>query len=166
MAHPHETRAKVRQLYIEGMALKPAALAAAVSYETAQAWKKAALNKGDNWDTHRAAYSVSTGNIDDVAKRFAVKVIQQSMRLCEEIDSSDIEIDVKVKMHASMADAMAKTTKGIKRFAPELTEASAAIGTFKIIVDYLRKNDPELLKGLSTHFDAIGNELRLVYGSA
>ena len=165
MAHPHETRAKVRQLYIEGTALKPAALAAGVSYETAQAWKKAALNKGDNWDTQRAAYSVSTGNIDDVTKRFAVKVIQQSMSLCEEIDNSDKDISEKVKLHASMADAMAKTTKGIKRFAPELTEASAAIGTLKLIVDYLRKNDPELLKAFSVHFDNIGNELRLTYGT-
>lgn len=165
MAHPHETRARLRQLYIEGMALKPAALAVGVNYVTAQAWKKTALSKGDNWDTQRAAYSVSSGNIDDVSKRFAVKVIQQSMRLAEEIDNSKLEIDVKIKMHASMADSMAKTTKGIKRFAPELTEASAAIGTFKIIIDYLTKNDPELLKAFSDHFDGIGNELRRVYGA-
>lgn len=166
MAHSHETRAKVKRLYIEGMALKPAALAAGVSYDTAQAWKKAALNKGDNWDTHRASFSISVGNIDDVTKRLAVKVVQQSLRLAEEIDNSDKDISDKVKMHASMADSMAKTTKGIKRFAPELTEASAAIGTLKLIVDYLRKNDPELLKTFSEHFDGIGNELRLVYGSA
>jgi hypothetical protein len=85
--------------------------------------------------------------------------------LAEEIDSSDKDISVKVQMHASMADSIAKTTKGIKRFAPELTEASAAIGTLKLIVDYLRKNDPELLRAFSEHFDGIGNELRVAYGT-
>jgi len=165
MAHSKTVRDKVRQLYIEGMALKPAATAAAVSYDSAKAWKAAALNKGDNWDSQRAAFSISTGNVDDVTKRFAIKVVQQSLKLSEEIDNSDHDIETKVKLHASMADAMAKTTKGIKRFSPELMEASAAIGTLKIIIDYLRTNDLELLKNLSEHFDEIGNLLREAYGT-
>lgn len=164
MAHSPDTKNKVRQLYVEGMALTNAAKICSVSIDTARAWKAAALKKGDNWDTQRDTFSIATSNINDVSKQFAIKVVQQSTQLLKEIENGDHELEKKVAMYASMSDSMVKATKSIKRFVPELTEAAASIDTFKLIIEYLRQNDPELLKGFSVHFDGIGNVLRTHYG--
>ena len=69
MAHSHETRDRVRQLYIEGMPLTGAAVTCSVSYDTARAWKAASFKKGDNWDTHRTAYRIGDQGIEELSRQ-------------------------------------------------------------------------------------------------
>lgn len=70
MAHPQETRDKLRQLYIGGrQTLETAALVCQIPQATARAWKRAAKEKGDDWDKVRAAYTLAGGGIEDLTGR-------------------------------------------------------------------------------------------------
>ncbi len=68
MAHPAETRDKLRGLYINGTSLEVAAAMCGVAYGTARKWRDTAKDKGDDWDKLRAAYTLSGGSIEDLAR--------------------------------------------------------------------------------------------------
>lgn len=157
MAHSLETKGKVRQLYIEGMPLTSAALSCTVSYDTAKAWKKSAEIKGDNWDTARAAYSISGAGIDQLNLQVIENFNRQTITIQREIDNEEgLKASIKVQLQATLADAYSKFSKAFSRLNPQFSGLSVALDTLKIIVDYLRKNDPAALKAIQPHLEQIG----------
>ncbi|HHK5987314.1 TPA: DUF1804 family protein, partial [Neisseria subflava] len=51
MAHPKETREKLRRLYVsDGQTLEIAAMMCEIPTATARSWKRAAKETGDDWD--------------------------------------------------------------------------------------------------------------------
>lgn len=159
MAHSLETKDKVRQLYIEGLPLTGAAIAAGVSYYTAQEWKKTAKTRGDDWDTARAAYQISGSGVDAMNLQLVESFTKQSITTMRELDSETMLASEKVKLQAQLADAHAKFAKSFARLNPQFSGLAVALDTLKFIVDDLRKNDPAALKALHPHFERIGGLL-------
>jgi hypothetical protein len=157
MAYPAEIRDRVRQLYIEGMPLSTAALSCEVGYDTAKTWKKNAQKKGDDWDTARAAYSISGAGVDALNLQVIEGFNRQAITIQREVDAdTSLSPIVKVQMQATLADAYAKFSKAFSRMNPQFSGLSIALDTLKIIVEYLRKTDPAALQAIHGHIEAIG----------
>lgn len=164
MAHSHETRDRVRQLYIEGMPLTGAAVTCGVSYDTARAWKAASFKKGDNWDTHRTAYRIGDQGIEELSRQLVEDFSRQVITTTRELESSELPAKDKALLLAQMADAYSKFSKAFGRINPEYSGLSVALDTIKTIVNHLRVTDKEALKALQPHLDEIGAELGKKYG--
>ena len=64
MAHPKETRDRLRQLYVSGnQTLEMAAIMCGTTQATARRWREQARENGDDWDKMRAAYTLAGGRI-------------------------------------------------------------------------------------------------------
>lgn len=164
MAHSQETRDKLRQLYVEGMALTIAALSVGVSYETARDWKKSAKNRGDDWDTARTAYRVSEQGIDDLNQQLVEDFTRQSVTTMRELKDSNLSAAQKVQFQASLADAYVKFSKAFARINPALSGLAIALDTLKVMTDYLREHDPQALRALHPHLEDIGGLLGKRHG--
>lgn len=159
MAHPQETRDRVRQLYIEGLPLPSAASTSEVSYDSARDWKAAAKKNGDDWDTARAAYKISGAGIDELNQQLVEDFARQVITTTRELESAKIPAAVKAEMLAQLADAYAKFSKAFSRINPQFSGLSVALDTLKTIADHLRQNDPAALKALQPHFEEVGSIL-------
>lgn len=164
MAHPQEIRDKLRGLYIEGLPLTGAALSLQVSYDTAREWKKLAKKRGDDWDTARAAYSISDAGIDALNQQLVESFARQSLTTMRELDSAAIPAADKVALQASLADAYAKFSKAFSRINPQFSGLAISLDALKLIVDYLRQNDAAALRALHPHIDQIGGLLGRRHG--
>lgn len=164
MAHNQETRDRVRQLYVDGMPLKGAAITCGVSYDTARDWKQAAAKKGDDWDTARAAYRISDRGVDDLNKQLVEDFARQVITTTRELETGDIPAADKAQMLAQLADAYAKFSKAFARVNPSFSGLSVSLDTLKTITDHLRGNDPAALKALHPHLEEIGAILGKRYG--
>ena len=164
MAHSQDTRDKVRQLYVEGMPLTGAALTCGVAYDTARDWKSKAQAKGDDWDTARAAYRISTQGVDDLNKQLVEDFARQVITTTRELETAQIPAADKAQLLAQLADAYAKFSKAFSRINPAFSGLSVALDTLKTIADHLRTQDPAALRALQPHFDEIGAILGKRYG--
>lgn len=69
MAHPQETREKLRRSYIFGqMSLEIASAQAGVAFATARRWKKEAQDAGDDWDKLRAAHLMAGNGLEEIGR--------------------------------------------------------------------------------------------------
>ncbi|MCK9606232.1 MAG: DUF1804 family protein [Methylomonas sp.] len=164
MAHSQDTRDHVRRLYIEGMPLTGACIAAAVSYDTGRAWKTAAQKKGDDWDTARAAYRISDQGIDDLNLQLVEDFARQVITTTRELENAPIPAAEKAQLLAQLADAYAKFSKAFARVNPQFSGLSVALDTLRIVADELRQRDPAALRALQPHFEDIGAVLGKRYG--
>lgn len=164
MAHPQDTRDRVRQLYIEGLPLSGAAVTNGVSYDTARDWKSSAKKKGDDWDTARAAYKISGQGIDELNQALVEDFARQVITTTRELETAEIPAAAKADMLAQLADAYAKFSKAFARINPQFSGLAVALDTLKTIADHLRQNDAAALKALQPHFEAVGNILGKRYG--
>jgi len=159
MAYSQDTRDCVRQLYIEGLPLKGAAISHDVSYDTVRDWKAASKKKGDDWDTARAAYKISGAGIDELNQQLVEDFARQVITTTRELESSTMPAAQKAQMLAQLADAYAKFSKAFARINPQFSGLSVALDTLKTIADHLRLKDPAALKALQPHFEDIGSTL-------
>ena len=164
MAHTQETRDNVRRIYVEGMPLTGAAACCGVSYDTARDWKRSAKDRGDDWDTARAAYRISEQGIDDLNKQLVEDFARQVITTTRELETSSLPAAEKALLLAQLADAYAKFSKAFSRINPQFSGLSVALDTLKTIVDLLQKRDPQVLRALQPHIDEIGAVLGKRYG--
>lgn len=164
MAHPQETRDRVRQLYIEGLPLNGAAISNGVSYDTARDWKTRSKANGDNWDTARAAFRISGQGIDELNQQLVEDFARQVITTTRELESANIPAAKKAEMLAQLADAYAKFSKAFARINPQFSGLAVALDTMKTIADHLRMKDPAALKALQPHLEDIGATLGKRYG--
>lgn len=156
MAYSEDTRARLRALYIEGMPLTGAASSVSVPYETAREWKRRAKEKGDDWDTARAAYRVSEQGIDDLNKQLVEDMARQIVVTTRELDAARIAPSDKAQLLATLADAYAKFSRAFARINPAYSGLAIAMDTLKALTDYLREHDRPALAALLPHLDGIG----------
>lgn len=164
MAHSQKTKDNVRRLYIEGLALKPACVAAGVSYETGRAWKAKAKEDGNDWDVARSAYQVSEQGVDALLSTMIGQMARQSVVTLRELETADLDAKQKVDLQASLADAVSKFSKSMSRINPKLGALSVSMDTLRVILEYVSKHDKALLAQLHEHLDPIGAILQDRYG--
>ncbi|NOT66393.1 MAG: DUF1804 family protein [Methylotenera sp.] len=164
MAHSQDTRNNVRRLYIEGLPLSNVSLTYEVSYETARNWKQLAKDKGDDWDTARAAFSISGAGIDDLNEQLVEYFARQAVTTMRELEDTKISPQQKTELMASLADAYAKFSKSFSRVNPRLGALSVSLDTLKTVAEYLARNDKVALHGFQIHIEDIGAILQERYG--
>jgi len=164
MAYPAETRAKLRALYIEGMPLSGAAVTVGVPYETARDWKAKAGQKGDDWETARAAFRISERGVEDLNKLLVEDFARQVIVTTRELEAAQIAAADKAQLLAQLADAYAKFSRAFARVNPSYSGLSVALDTLKILADYLAANDKTALKALFPHLEEVGAILGKRYG--
>jgi len=166
MAHPQETRDKVRRAYVfDRLSLEVAAMKCGVSYGTASRWKAASADKGDDWDKAQAAQLMSGGSIEDIGRQMLAGLVTQYQASMEELNTdSKLPPQVKVQLLASLADAFNKTISASKRILPETSELATAMEVVQKLADFVRKQYPQHGPALVEVLEAFGDELTKLYG--
>ena len=133
MAHPPETRQKLRAAYIGGLSLEIASAQAGVPYATARRWFAAAKTAGDDWDKFRAAsLIVAGGGIEQAMARIVAAGLMRCEALLEAVGGMK-DPEAQVKAVATLGDTMSKLRASAKSFMPEASEAAQATDTLKAL---------------------------------
>ena len=92
MAHPKETREKLRRLYVsDGQTLEIAAMMCEIPTATARSWKRAAKETGDDWDKVRAAYTLAGGGIEDLSRSLLAGFLVQYQSTMTMLQDTSVE---------------------------------------------------------------------------
>jgi transposase-like protein len=110
MAHPPETREKVRRLYIQSqLSLQIVSSQCGVSFATAARWKKDAQDSGDDWDKLRAANVLAGNGMEDVGRAILMGLLVQYQTTIEQLNvDSQLPPQARVELLASLSDAFNK----------------------------------------------------------
>lgn len=128
MAHPPETRQRLRQLYVyDRLSLEAAAERIEVPLGTARRWKAAAEAEGDDWERARSAASLSTAGAGAVAQI----VLQDFLTLHQSVTGEVMNLPpanalAKAEAMSRLADAFTKTMGAVARAAPDLHRYAVA----------------------------------------
>lgn len=147
MAHSHETKSKLRQLYVfEHTPLEAAAVQCRVSYNTARRWKSEAADFGDDWDKLRAAHTLAGGELEEIARQLLTDLVLQFKATMDQLQA-DGELDAKtrVELLTSLSDSYNKAIGANKRLLPETSQLAVALEVLQRLAEYIRQHKPALL---------------------
>ncbi|MFC0349700.1 DUF1804 family protein [Undibacterium danionis] len=166
MAHPAETRDKVRRAYVfDRLSLELAAVKVGVSYGTASRWKAAASEQGDDWDKAQAAQLMAGGAIEDIGRQMLAGLVIQYQSSMEELTKdSKLNPTIKVQLLASLADAFNKTISASKRLLPETSELATAMEVMQNLATFVRQRYPQHANAFTEILEPFGEELGKTYG--
>jgi tRNA A37 N6-isopentenylltransferase MiaA len=169
MAHPRETRHRLRKMYVfQGLSLEIAAASAGISYATAQRWKRDALAAGDDWEKVKAANILSGGSIEETARSILTGFVMQYQTTIEMLNGSDdksIPPEKRVELLASLADAFNKSIAASRRILPETDRLAIALEVIKLLAGYIREHYPKHVTPFYEILDAFGPEITQHYGN-
>lgn len=166
MAHPDDTRRKLRAAYvIDQFGLEIAALKLSVPTGTARRWKSEAKDAGDDWDRARSAQLIAGGGMEEVIRQTLAVVVQQVQATVESIQAApDMSPGDKVQMLASLADAYNKLMAASKRMMPETDKLGVAMDVVKRLSEFVAKRKPGLAGEFVELLEPFGEELAKAYG--
>ena len=148
MAHPKETRDRLRQLYVSGnQTLETAAIMCGTTQATARRWREQARENGDDWDKMRAAYTLAGGSIEELGQQ-----------------DGDLGPAEKVKLLASLADAYNKTVAANARILPETSKLATALEVVELLVQFVSEKHPKQLGALAEVLEPFGAEVERKFG--
>ncbi|CFQ99781.1 DUF1804 family protein [Yersinia enterocolitica] len=166
MAHPQETRDRLRRSYIFGqMSLEIAAAQAAVSFVTARRWKKEAQDNGDDWDKLRAAHVIAGGGLEDIGRAVLTGLVTQYQTTLEQLNcNSDIPAQQRVELLASLADAFNKAISASKKILPETSQLAIALDVLQKLSIFISEKHPQHLAAFVEILEPFGDEVEKHYG--
>lgn len=169
MAYPKETRDRVRRAYVfDGLSLDLAAIKCGVACPTAQRWKTAAKQTGDDWDKVRAAHTLAGGGLDELGRGMITSLLVQFQTTMDELQSSDTEDALKpadrVKLLVSMTDALNKTVASSKRLLPETNQLATALEVIQLLTKFITERFPQHVQAFADVLEPFGAELEAKYG--
>ncbi|MYM32250.1 DUF1804 family protein [Duganella sp. CY15W] len=166
MAHPPETRDKVRRAYVfDRLSLEVAAMKCGVSYGTASRWKSNAAQSGDDWDKAQAAQLMAGGSIEDIGRQMLAGLVTQYQSSMDEISrNTDLKPADKVHMLSSLADAFNKTVSASKRILPETSELATAMEVVQKLAAFVQQRYPKHAQAFAELLEPFGDELARTYG--
>ncbi|MFD2678034.1 DUF1804 family protein [Camelimonas lactis] len=142
MAHDDVIRRNARKLYVnQRQSLPTIAIALTVSEPTLRRWKRDAKERGDDWDVSRAASTLAGEGMEMLvgAALEDFMVLYQST-----IDALKGDPDVapaeRVKLMASLADALNKMVSSSGRIAPKTSQLGVAMDVLKRQAEFVREN--------------------------
>jgi len=166
MAHPPETRDKVRRAYVfDRLSLEVAAMKCGVSYGTASRWKSQAAEAGDDWEKAQAAQLMAGGNIEDIGRQMLAGLVTQYQASMDELNrDSNINPALKVQLLSSLADAFNKTVAASKRILPETSELATAMDVVQKLAAFVQQRYPKHAPAFAELLEPFGDELARTYG--
>lgn len=166
MAHPKETRDRLRQLYVSGnQTLETAAMMCGTTQATARRWRDQARGRGDDWDKMRAAYTLAGGSIEELGRAMMAGFLQQygsTMELLQQ--DAELGAAEKVKLLASLADAYNKTVAANARILPETSRLAAALEVVELLAKFVAEKHPKQLGALAEVLEPFGAEVEREFG--
>ncbi|HDL8284769.1 TPA: DUF1804 family protein [Yersinia enterocolitica] len=166
MAHPQETRDRLRRSYIFGqMSLEIAAAQASVSFVTARRWKKEAQDAGDDWDKLRAAHVIAGGGLEDIGRAVLTGLVTQYQTTLEQLNG-DARLPAKqrVELLASLADAFNKAISASKKILPETSQLAIALDVIQKLSIFISEKHPQHLAAFVEILEPFGDEVEKHYG--
>lgn len=166
MAHDDDKKREARKRFVhERLALPTLSVAIGVPESTLRRWKREARERGDDWDQARAAGLVAgegfAGLVSVVLEDFVTQ-FQATMELLK--TSDDIAPADRVKLMASLADALNKTVSSAGRAAPKISELGVAWDVLKRLADYVATHHPAVAPAVLEVLEPFGDYLTEVYG--
>ena len=166
MAHPDETRLKVRNAYVRGrMALADAAEEASVSIASAKAWKKWAKDNGDDWDMARSAARLAAGGLGDMTTEVLESFILQFKRSMEELHTdTELRAADRAEVLARLSDSYVKTMRAASASNNNLARLSVALEVLELFGQFIQAKYPHHAPAFVEVLEPFGAELGKHYG--
>lgn len=166
MAHPPETISAARSAYVYE-ALNQDAIADRfnVPRTTIARWKRAALEKGDDWDRARAAARLSGQGMEAVTTAVLEDFVLMFQSAMEDIkNAKDIKPFDKVEMLSRLSDAYAKTSAAMAKANPKLDKLSFAADILRDLVQYVQQQYPQHATAMEQVLMPFSEEIGRRYG--
>ncbi|ECG1391434.1 TPA_asm: DUF1804 family protein [Salmonella enterica subsp. houtenae serovar 45:g,z51:-] len=166
MAHPQETRERLRRSYIFGqMSLEIASVQTGVAFATARRWKKEAQDAGDDWDKLRAAHIMAGGGLEDIGRAILTGLMTQYQTTLEMLTTNaDLPADKRVELLASLADAFNKAVAANKKILPEVSQLAIALDVIQRLSTFVAESYPQHLAAFVEILEPFGQEMEKHYG--
>lgn len=166
MAHPQETRERLRRSYIFGqMSLEIASAQTGVAFATARRWKKEAQDAGDDWDKLRAAHIMAGGGLEDIGRAILTGLMTQYQTTLEMLTTNaDLPADKRVELLASLADAFNKAVAANKKILPDVSQLAIALDVIQRLSTFMAESYPQHLAAFVEILEPFGQEMEKHYG--
>ena len=164
MAHPPETRQKLRTAYIGGLSLEIASAQAGVPYATARRWFADAKTAGDDWDKFRAAsLIVAGGGIEQAMARIVAAGLMRCEALLEALGTME-DPEAQVKAVATLGDTVSKLKSAGAKLMPEADRLGVAMDVLKLMAEHVRTRHPRHVAAFSEILEPFAEEVAKHYG--
>lgn len=171
MAHASEKRTVLRNLFVyQRLPMETACAKAGVPRSTANKWKADAKEKGDDWDTARAAIGLGDENFAVLGRRLLEDYLvqhQATMEMLRENEDSEgkkLSAMQRAEILASMSDSFNKTMASFKRLAPEINRQAIALDAMQRLAGFAQKRFPQHVQAMLELLEPFGEELAKAYG--
>jgi hypothetical protein len=164
MAHASEKRTQLRGLYVyQRMAMETACKKVGIPRSTANRWKQEAADKGDDWETVRAAVALGDDNFSTLSKKLLEDYLVQHQATMDQLrDSKDMSARDRADTLASMSDSFNKTMASFKRLSPELNKQAIQLDVLQRLVTFAQGRYPQHLTAMVELLEPFGEELAKV----
>ncbi len=164
MAHPPETRQKLRTAYIGGLSLEIASAQSGVPYATARRWFTDAKATGDDWDKFRAAsLIVAGGGIEQAMGRIVAAGLMRCEALLEVLGDME-DPEAQVKAVATLGDTVSKLKSAGAKLMPEADRLGVAMDVIKRLQLFIQTNYPQHGGAFAEVLLPFGDEIARAYG--
>ena len=161
MAHPQESRDKLRRLFaFDQHSLETAATLCNIPLATARRWKQAAKDSGDDWDKIKAAHTMAGGSLEETSRAILAGFLVQYQNTIEHLNRhTDISPLDKAQALASLADSYNKTVAASKKVLPETSELATGMKVLQKLSEFVAKNYPKHLEAFVEILEPFGQAL-------
>lgn len=164
MSANEDIRRKARSDYVyRRMMQSTIAAAYGLSEATVGRWKKAAKDKGDDWDKARTAHVIAGEGVEVVVSSVVEDFMIQAQAILDEIKNGEHTTQDKVKMLVHLSDAMTKMAASAKRFAPKVSELGVAQDVMAKLLEFVRENFPQHAATILEIIEPFGEHLAEIY---
>lgn len=139
------------------------AAAYGLSEATVGRWKKAAKDKGDDWDKARTAHVIAGEGVEVVVSSVVEDFMIQAQAILDEIKVGVHTTQEKVAMLVSLSDAMTKMAASAKRFAPKISELGVAQDVMAKLLEFVRESFPQHAATILEIIEPFGERLAEIY---
>lgn len=164
MAHATEKRTQLRGLYVyQRLPMETACKKVGIPRSTANRWKQEAADKGDDWDSVRAAMALGDDNFSTLSKKLLEDYLVQHQATMDLLrDAKDMSAMARAETLASMSDSFNKTMAAFKRLNPELDRQAVQLDVLQRFAVFVRSRFPQHLGALVDMLEPFGEELAKV----
>ncbi len=166
MAHPPETRAKLRALYVyDRLPLETAAERINISYATARRWKSDAENDGDDWERGRSAARLSNDGIRNITQMILEDYLALHQATVEAVKVADNMGPLpKAEVLSRLADAFTKTMAAVGKASPELSRLAIATDVMQRLAEFVGESFPQHVEALLEVIEPFAADLAKDFG--
>lgn len=164
MSANEDLKRKARSDYVyRRMMQSTIAAAYGISEATVGRWKKAAKEKGDDWDKARTAHVIAGEGVEVVVSSVVEEFMIQAQSILEEIKVGEHDTATKVTLLVQLSDAMTKMAASAKRFAPKVSELGVAQDVVAKLLEFVRESFPQYSNMILEILEPFGEHLAGIY---